>query len=97
MTKYNFKTIAFNWRWLKLLLPFWIILGGIPLILMGKQPTSVCLMVFAIALIPAITATIFCIRCFIYYLKDIDRQKRQLDALEKELSQLENDKPPTSQ
>ena len=29
MTKDDTKKIAFNWRWLRILLPLWIIFGGI--------------------------------------------------------------------
>ena len=96
MERHQNKSIALNWRWLKLLVPFWIIFGGIPLIFMGKQPLSVCLIVFAVALIPALAVTIFCIRCYIFYLKDMERQKRELDALENELAQLEKENPPSS-
>ena len=96
MERHQYKSIMLNWRWLKLLLPFWIIFGGIPLIFLGKKPLSVCLIVFAVAFIMALAITIFCIRCYIFYLKDMERQKRELDALENELAQLEKENPPSS-
>ena len=96
MKRHQYKSITLNWRWLKLLLPFWIIFGGIPLIFLGKKPLSVCLIVFAVAFIMALAITIFCIRCYIFYLKDMERQKRELDALENELAQLEKENPPSS-
>ena len=97
MNKYIFKSIALDWRWLKILLPLWIIFGGIPLILMGRQSLTTCLCIFAVALIPALAATVFCIRCFIFYLKDMDKQKQEIEALEKELAQMEKDERPISE
>ena len=94
MNKYNLKSTVLDWRWLKILLPLWIIFGGIPLIIMGRQSLTTCLCIFAVTLIPALAATVFCIRCFIFYLKDIDKQKQELEAIEKELAQLEKDERP---
>ena len=96
MNKRHFKSIALNWRWVKLLFPFWIIFGGIPLILMGKPDLTTAMTVFAVALIPALAATMFCIRCYIYYIQDFERQKQELDALEKELAPSKNGHPTVS-
>lgn len=92
MNKYNFKTIALNWRWLKIFLPLWIICTGIPLIFMGKQDFPVVLIVASIALLPTIAITLFCIKCFIYYLNESDKQKTELQQLEKEIRQQENER-----
>ena len=53
MTKDDTKKIVFNWRWLRILLPLWIIFGGIPLIIIGPAGWITIMTVMAIAFTPS--------------------------------------------
>ena len=75
MTKDDTKKIAFNWRWLRILLPLWIIFGGIPLIIIGPTDWTTIMTVMAIAFIAALAATAFCVKCFLFYLEEYEKQK----------------------
>ena len=75
MTNDDTKKIALNWRWLKILLPLWIIFGGIPLIIIGPTGCTTIMTVLAIAFIAALDATAFCVKCFLFYLDEYEKQK----------------------
>ncbi len=92
MEKFKFKTIALNWRWLKLLIPFWIIFGGIPLIIMGKQNTAITIIVLVAAFFAALLATYFCIKCSLLYINERVKQNQELDKLNKEIEKLNDER-----
>ena len=89
MTNHDSKKIALNWRWLKILLPLWIIFGGTPLIIMGRTNGTTIMAVLAAAFIVALAATAFCIKCFLFYLDENERQKQEPDRLQGEALQHE--------
>ena len=75
MTKNDTKKIALNWRWLKILLPLWTIFGGITLIAMAPTDRATIMTVLAVAFVAALAATAFCVKCFLFYLNEHERQK----------------------
>ena len=81
--------VAKNWRWLKLLIPFWIILAGIPLLFMHHPKPGTIAIVLALALMVAFVATAFCIKCYVFYVKETKRQMQDLEDLQKEVDSLE--------
>ena len=89
MTDSKNKTIIFNWRWIKILLPLWIVFGGIPLLIMGRSNTTKTVIVLAIAFLAALAATAFCIKCFLLFLKENEKQKKDLEELQKDVQLLE--------
>ena len=89
MTNHDSKKIALNWRWLKILLPLWVIFGGTPLIFMGRTNGTTIMAVLAAAFIVALAATAVCIKCFLFYLDENERQKQEPDRLQGEALQHE--------
>ena len=81
--------VAKNWRWLKLLIPFWVILAGIPLLFMQRPKPGTITIVLALALMVAFVATAFCIKCYVFYVKETKRQMQELEDLQNEVNNLE--------
>lgn len=94
--------VAKDWRWLKLLIPFWVILAGIPLIIMRHPKSGTIAVVLALALMVATVLTAFCVKCYVFYVKETKRQIQELEDLQKEVNGLEEKKkskhpaPPTN-
>ena len=86
---YNFSNVAKDWRWIKLLIPFWVIIGGIPMLIINPRDTSTIAIILFVALLVAIAATAFCIKCYVFFVKDIQKQTEELRILKNEVDTLE--------
>lgn len=91
MSNYDSKKIALNWRWVKILLPLWVIFGGLPLILMDNPNSTTTIIVLAVSFVVALAVTVFCIKCFLFYLDEYERQKKKNDKLQSEMQETEDD------
>lgn len=91
MSNYDSKKIALNWRWVKILLPLWVIFGGLPLILMDNPNSTTTIIVLAVSFVVALAVTAFCIKCFLFYLDEYERQKKKNDKLQSEMQETEDD------
>ena len=93
----TFIAVAKDWRWLKLLIPFWTIIGGIPMILANPRKTSTIAIILILALLVAMTATAFCIKCYIYYVEEMQKNNKELQDLNNEIEALNNAQKETKQ
>ena len=87
--KYVFRNVAKDWRWLKLFLPFWLIFGGIPMIIVTPNKPYTITAIILLALLLAVGATIFCIKCFVLYLNETQKQINDLKRQEIEIQNLQ--------
>lgn len=67
----NFKQVAANWGWLKVLLLLWAVLWGIPFMFIDSPSTMMVVGVGAAALVLALAGTAFCIKCTLMYIKEV--------------------------
>ena len=85
----NFSKVAKDWRWLKLLIPFWVIIGGVPMIIFNPRNTSTIAIILFVALLVAIAATALCIKCYVFYVQEIQKQTESLKFLKDEVDTLD--------
>lgn len=81
----NFSNVAKDWRWLKLVVLFWIIIGGLPMIIFNPKDTSTIAIILVVALLVAIAATAFCIKCYVFYVQEVQKQTESQNFLKDEV------------
>lgn len=87
--KYVFRDVAKDWRWLKLFIPFWIIFGIIPMIIVTPDKTDTITAIILLSMLLATGVTIFCIKCYVLYLNETQKQINDLKRQEIEIQNLQ--------
>lgn len=91
MNKTDFNQAAKNWRWIKILIPLWAIFTGLMLLFTHSPNAKNILITISIGFILALMATAFCVKCYVFYLREYEKkQLDQLKKLEDEIKQLED-------
>lgn len=92
MDKYNFFKVAKNKGWLRILIPMLIICIGCFLLLSKltgfphENAVAVCI---CVGTVMAFALTAFVIKCYIFYVKEMEKQYKEIDDLQKEVNDLE--------